>query len=212
MDEIVNNSDLQFIFVGGKGGVGKTTSSCGLSIQRALAQQRNGATGKTLLISTDPAHNLSDAFQQQFGGAPVAVTGCDILDEAGIVLECMEVDPEAVMQKEFGEVTDGLQDEMVKDFRSWITSVPGIDEAIVLAHVVFLALAPALLHGDQARRGDPPLNRLVRHVLRLLLQKRLARLRGRLNKTDVVRHPSPRALALRPAQEQQVLFRQARTL
>jgi len=138
MEDIVENSCLQFIFVGGKGGVGKTTSSCGLAIQRALAQKKKGATGKTLLISTDPAHNLSDAFMQQFSGVPVAVKGCSALDEAGVVLECMEVDPEAVMQKEFGEVTEGLQDEMVQDFRQWITSVPGIDEAMALAEVLAL--------------------------------------------------------------------------
>jgi arsenite-transporting ATPase len=138
MNEVLDNSELQFIFVGGKGGVGKTTSSCGLSIQRALAQSKKGTSGKTLLISTDPAHNVSDAFQQEFGSTPIAVKNCSVLDEAGIVLECMEVDPEAVMQKEFGEVTDGLQDEMVKDFRQWITSVPGIDEAMALAEVLAL--------------------------------------------------------------------------
>ena len=71
LDKVLNDSALQFIFVGGKGGVGKTTSSCGLAIQRALAQKRKGAEGKTLLISTDPAHNLSDAFMQQFNGTPV---------------------------------------------------------------------------------------------------------------------------------------------
>ena len=138
MDAVLNNSELQFIFCGGKGGVGKTTSSCGLSIQRALAQHKLGKTGKTLLISTDPAHNLSDAFQQQFDGTPSAVQGCDLLDQAGIVLEAMEIDPEKIMKKEFGEVTNGLKDDMVQDFKSWITSVPGIDEAMALAEVLAL--------------------------------------------------------------------------
>ena len=138
MDAVLNNSELQFIFCGGKGGVGKTTSSCGLSIQRALAQHKLGKTGKTLLISTDPAHNLSDAFQQQFDGTPSAVQGCDVLEKAGIVLEAMEIDPEKIMKKEFGEVTNGLKDDMVQDFKSWITSVPGIDEAMALAEVLAL--------------------------------------------------------------------------
>lgn len=138
LNDVLTNPSLQFIFVGGKGGVGKTTSSCALSVQRALASKRAGAAGKTLLISTDPAHNLSDAFSQQFDGTPQRVANCAALDEAGAVLECMEIDPEQVMEKEFGAVVEGLQDELISDFREWITSVPGIDEAMALAEVLAL--------------------------------------------------------------------------
>ena len=138
LDGVLQNQSLQFIFVGGKGGVGKTTSSCALAVQRALASKKAGVTGKTLLISTDPAHNLSDAFSQQFSGEPTKVLNCKQLDDAGTVLECMEIDPEAVMEKQFGAVVEGLQDELIADFRQWLTSVPGIDEAMALAEVLAL--------------------------------------------------------------------------
>lgn len=56
LKELFNNKTLKFIFVGGKGGVGKTTTSSAIALE--LSKHR----GKTLIISTDPAHNLSDAF------------------------------------------------------------------------------------------------------------------------------------------------------
>ncbi|MDE7217677.1 MAG: arsenical pump-driving ATPase GET3, partial [Helicobacter sp.] len=44
------------LFVGGKGGVGKSTMSSALAC--LLARD-----SKTLLVSTDPAHSLSDIFE-----------------------------------------------------------------------------------------------------------------------------------------------------
>lgn len=49
----------KIIFIGGKGGVGKSTVSS--SISTYLSKSK-----KVLLISTDPAHNLSDIFGIQF--------------------------------------------------------------------------------------------------------------------------------------------------
>ena len=55
--------DREVVFFGGKGGVGKTTSSSAF----ALEASRRGK--RVLLVSTDPAHSTSDIFEQAIGGA-----------------------------------------------------------------------------------------------------------------------------------------------
>ncbi len=51
----------QFLFFSGKGGVGKTTIASATAIHYALSGY------KTLIVTTDPAANLADVFEQKIG-------------------------------------------------------------------------------------------------------------------------------------------------
>ncbi|KAK9349829.1 anion-transporting ATPase-like domain-containing protein [Lipomyces doorenjongii] len=122
LQNILDQRSLRWIFVGGKGGVGKTTTSCSLAVQ--LAQRRNNV----LLISTDPAHNLSDAFGQQFGKEARKVEGIPNLS-------AMEIDPSGSIQ-EMIEQANAQNNGMSNIMQDLAFSIPGVDEAMSFAEVM----------------------------------------------------------------------------
>ena len=75
--------------MGGKGGVGKTTTAGALALVAADAGR------KTLVVSTDPAHSLGDVFDMSIGGDEVC------LDPN---LWGLEIDPEAEAERHIASV------------------------------------------------------------------------------------------------------------
>ncbi|MEL7377338.1 MAG: ArsA family ATPase, partial [Bacteroidota bacterium] len=58
---------MRIILFTGKGGVGKTTIAASTALQAAKEGK------KTLIISTDPAHSLSDALDLQLSPEPTEI-------------------------------------------------------------------------------------------------------------------------------------------
>ncbi len=77
----------KYIFFSGKGGVGKTTMACATALHHALSGK------KTLIVTTDPASNLADVFEQEIGHRimPISV---GVIHELPLQLHAMEIDPD----------------------------------------------------------------------------------------------------------------------
>ena len=76
----------QFIFFSGKGGVGKTSMACTHAVRYADEGQR------TLIVTTDPASNLADVFEQEIGHQVTPIAGVPNL-------WAMEIDPDQATQE-----------------------------------------------------------------------------------------------------------------
>jgi len=123
---------LQLLFLSGKGGVGKTTLSCGFA--RYWGQRF--PEEKVLLLSTDPAHSLGDVLQ-------CAVTG-DRLSLPDLPnLEVQALDAGALLQEfkqRYGEVLQLLVERgsfaAAEDLTPvWDLSWPGLDELMGLLEI-----------------------------------------------------------------------------
>lgn len=138
--ETTTAGSSQFAFVGGKGGVGKTSMSAAMGA--ALAERGL----KTLVLSTDPAHSLADALDTLLpGGVPVEIEGSDGR------LFAMEIDPAAAIAEFQKLVSDFAADDSggigadltrnlgLSDFAELLNNAPpGIDELVALTQVMEL--------------------------------------------------------------------------
>lgn len=90
------------LFVGGKGGVGKTTTAAALALRLA---EEGGE--RVLLVSTDPAHSLGDILDRRIGDRETA-----IVEGAGPgagMLAALEIDPEAETDRYLEGVRDSMR-------------------------------------------------------------------------------------------------------
>jgi arsenite-transporting ATPase len=112
-----------YILYGGKGGVGKTT----MAAATGLASARDGTA--TLVVSTDPAHSLSDTLETEIPSEPAQI-------REEIPLYAVEIDPENAfgenplgVEDSLGPLADLLGDDMANPFGA---SMPGTDEAAAM--------------------------------------------------------------------------------
>ena len=110
----------RLLLFGGKGGVGKTTTSTSTAVGLADSGL------KVLLVSSDPAHSTSDSLGVQLGPVPTQVDGVP-------GLWGLELDPEARISDHIPKLTESLgpmlggQD---PELNASEMVLPGLDEAM----------------------------------------------------------------------------------
>ena len=128
----------RYVLVGGKGGVGKTSTSAALAVK--LADEGL----KTLIISTDPAHSLGDALMADLSNGRVT----PIAEQGDGSLYALEVDLVQAVA-EFKKIIQGLKGDGGADSISeklglgeltdlFDVAPPGADELVALSKIVSL--------------------------------------------------------------------------
>jgi arsenite/tail-anchored protein-transporting ATPase len=118
--------------IGGKGGVGKTTVACSLALSFAQTQ-------RTLLISTDPAHSISDALMIDIGDTVTPVRGVPNLDALEINAEKefrAFISNHAEQMKLIMQTSTYLDDEDIDMMMR--VALPGMDEVMGLKTIINL--------------------------------------------------------------------------
>ncbi len=133
---------LKLILFGGKGGVGKTTcaSSTGLYLAGDF---------KTALISTDPAHSVSDILDEEIGSEIKQVKQINNLTQplrAGVGLSALEINAEKVLSK--FKVEYDTQIKKILDTSTYMDNedieavfdlpIPGMDEVMGFKAIIDL--------------------------------------------------------------------------
>ncbi|CEI84477.1 ArsA family ATPase [Oceanobacillus oncorhynchi] len=122
----------RIIFVGGKGGVGKSSSAAALATGYAEKGYR------TLLISTDPAHNISDIFQRQIGG------NITYIEKNLYALEIdSEKETDAYIQKVKENIQGVVHVQMMEEVHRQLDTAkasPGADEAALFDKLISIIL------------------------------------------------------------------------
>jgi arsenite-transporting ATPase len=116
---------MRVVLVTGKGGVGKTTTAAAT----ALAAAERGA--RTLVMSTDPAHSLSDALEVELG---------DDVREVAPRCWAQQIDAQARMESGWGDIRAYLREVFdwagVDDLEAEELAVlPGLDEIFALTDI-----------------------------------------------------------------------------
>ncbi len=116
---------MRVLLVTGKGGVGKTTVAAATALGAADVGHR------TLVMSTDPAHSLADAFAVPLGDSPTGVMEN---------LDAQQIDSQRRLEQYWGEVRDYLSDLFDWSGLSGVEAeemavFPGMDELFALADV-----------------------------------------------------------------------------